>query len=439
MGDHFGDEPRIIRDDNYAAQISEEGATITEYTGKGGSICIPSEIGGMPVVHIADDVFRGKGITNVILPSTLKTIGRRAFMENHIHELRLEEGLVSIGVNAFFSNRITAKLNLPETLTFIGASAFFFNNITEIVIPHRITEIENSVFHYNRLEKLHIPNGVKKIGYEAFADNKLTTITISDSVIEIEHRAFADNPLFRITMPDNVNFVLYAGTKPDAFARFYKKNGKAAGTYAFDGDFWNIYEEDTKRKQIEEEEEKRFYKIVGEFGYSVADYTDEQIQQLKKRLTKTISSIPEAVWEELPSSLKVTLCNIDDNKSSIIRYFEKGFGYFSYPVIQILNPKSTTIRTASGHPVMNVFNIDIDVNGPPESCLAWIDKIGEKLPDVKDEVIRHLTNRSFMPEVVSYSHDLHGLFGEGDSIHFGWGFGSHGYTITGDKVWYMTS
>src|SRR5699024_4754966 len=55
---------------------------ITGYNGNETDITIPEEIDGMPVTVIGDGVFADKGLTSVILPTTLKEIGPYAFALN---------------------------------------------------------------------------------------------------------------------------------------------------------------------------------------------------------------------------------------------------------------------------------------------------------------------------------------------------------------------
>ena len=44
-------------------------------------MAVPAEIGGCPVVAIGDGAFRGAGITAVILPDTVETVGWFAFAD----------------------------------------------------------------------------------------------------------------------------------------------------------------------------------------------------------------------------------------------------------------------------------------------------------------------------------------------------------------------
>lgn len=75
---------------------------ITKYNGSGGTVTISPTIGGKTITAIGSNVFNGKGITSLTLPSTLTTIG----------------------ANAFANNTGLASITIPESVTGIGAFAF---------------------------------------------------------------------------------------------------------------------------------------------------------------------------------------------------------------------------------------------------------------------------------------------------------------------------
>jgi hypothetical protein len=71
-------------------EFTEEGIGITGYNGYGGSIELPSEIDGFPVVSIGAHVFEGKGLIHVTIPSSITTIGNNAFARNPLDEATLQ-------------------------------------------------------------------------------------------------------------------------------------------------------------------------------------------------------------------------------------------------------------------------------------------------------------------------------------------------------------
>lgn len=57
---------------------------------------IPASIGGSNVTAIGDEAFRFKGLTSVVLPEGVQTIGRLAFFNNSISSLTLPNSLTFI-------------------------------------------------------------------------------------------------------------------------------------------------------------------------------------------------------------------------------------------------------------------------------------------------------------------------------------------------------
>lgn len=92
----------------------------------------------------------GKSSVKTILPNSVKTIAKQAFMSctnfNNGGQA-LPTSLVTIGQEAFMSCGFSGILNLPEGLTTIEDNAFsYMDNITEVVIPASLATLGNNVF-----------------------------------------------------------------------------------------------------------------------------------------------------------------------------------------------------------------------------------------------------------------------------------------------------
>lgn len=86
--------------------------------------------------EIPDEFFSDKSISSVVLPNSLKEIGRFAFDGNNLTSIDIPGNVVIIGEGAFANNRLTS-VDVPGGVMEIGFSAFADNNITYFAIPER--------------------------------------------------------------------------------------------------------------------------------------------------------------------------------------------------------------------------------------------------------------------------------------------------------------
>lgn len=146
-------------------------------------------------VSIANSAFSNfKGLTEVVLPESIRIIGEHAFADC--------ENL--------------QKINLPDGITKIGFCAFDrCKNLSDADIPKSIKEIGPYAFRRTAISELNLPEGLEIIGYNAFSNcTNLTSVTVPQSVTELGEGAFSycEN-LSEITLPQSLevlgNDVLY--------------------------------------------------------------------------------------------------------------------------------------------------------------------------------------------------------------------------------------
>ena len=101
------------------------GIEIIEYKGKKEVVNIPAKIDGKNVTSIGEDAFVGcVGVTNVIIPNGVTTIGKFAFNNLELKSVTIPDSVTKIGENAFiFCSRLTS-VALPDSVTEIGKDAF---------------------------------------------------------------------------------------------------------------------------------------------------------------------------------------------------------------------------------------------------------------------------------------------------------------------------
>lgn len=85
-------------------------------------------------------------LTEYIIPSNIKIIGRDAFRYCKIKEVVIPHGVTEIGICAFSDSAIE-RVSLPETLKVVDGYAFSnCTNLTELTIPKSVTRISSCAF-----------------------------------------------------------------------------------------------------------------------------------------------------------------------------------------------------------------------------------------------------------------------------------------------------
>ena len=158
---------------------------ITGYSIEGGlDVVIPSNINGKQVVAIGNNAFTTKGVT----PTGIST-NKIEYNIQPLYSKKDNYEVVPIVVVPSKGLGITSVI-IPNTVTSIGIRAFASNKLTSVTIPSSVTSIGKSAFSSNQLTNIIIPSSVKTIGDGAFSSNHLTSVTIPNSVTSIGTNAF---------------------------------------------------------------------------------------------------------------------------------------------------------------------------------------------------------------------------------------------------------
>ncbi len=195
-------------------------ATVTDYTGAGGSINIPTTLGGYPTVAIGDYAFSTPNypLTSVTVPDSVTSIGIYAFANcNAMSSVHLGSGLTTIGHHAFYDCHDLSSLTIPDSVISIGLGAFYNCALmTSVTIGNSVTTIDAGAFiNCLSLSSLTIPDSVTTIGFMAFYRcNALVQVDIGNSVAAIGYMAFSNcTSLATVTVPDSTTSIGY-----DAFS-----------------------------------------------------------------------------------------------------------------------------------------------------------------------------------------------------------------------------
>ena len=150
------------------------GLEVTYKNGGGTDVVIPSMINGKKVVAIANYAFTDRGVTPTNISNTKKVSASYLYNDNKASVHKLAQPLTGLGIT---------RVVIPNTVTSIGEHAFYDNRLVELVIPSTVKSIGVSAFTGNKLTEVTIPSSVTSIGDNAFAENYDITI-INNSSIE---------------------------------------------------------------------------------------------------------------------------------------------------------------------------------------------------------------------------------------------------------------
>lgn len=146
------------------------------------------------VVGIGAEVFKGKKITAISYPSTVKSIGNEAFSGSRLETFEIGEGVKTIGQRAFYNTQLT-QIELPGGITY-GNEAFANNKkLTTITFASNLTSLGASegLFSESGTSSSGLVINTKSlriIPAETFKGSKLANLTLGTALRTIGNEAF---------------------------------------------------------------------------------------------------------------------------------------------------------------------------------------------------------------------------------------------------------
>ncbi len=157
------------------------------------------------ITSIGADAFRGYTFKKVHLPNSLVSIGKGAFSESKIGEINIPKNLKTIGAGAFSAESVQ-KINFDYGLKIVGG--FQGIKIDKIVIPGSVTTIKKEAFGASSINTVDIPGSVKRIEKNAFSMSHVKKVIFHEGLEYIGERAFGEcTKLQNIKLPNTVKTI----------------------------------------------------------------------------------------------------------------------------------------------------------------------------------------------------------------------------------------
>ena len=166
------------------------------------------------VTSIGQEAFYGcSDMISISIPGSVSSIGKYAFMNcSLLRNLVIPNSVSSIGEGAFWNSGIRT-VTLPNNPDYTCIREDLFHeceNLTSVTIPSNVTEIMEYAFHEcKKLKSISLPAGLEKIGEYAFYKcSLLESVNLPDGLTEIGSRAFCGcNTLTSVTIPGSIKTI----------------------------------------------------------------------------------------------------------------------------------------------------------------------------------------------------------------------------------------
>ena len=163
-----------------------------------GELIIPEEYNGLPVKEVAQEGFRGAGISKLTIPASIESMGLAAFANcKSLTEVVFESGshLSEVPQGTFGYCSSLSTVTLPSAAEKIGVLAFVgCESLKNITLPDTVKQIGYEAFaQCAALTSINLPVGLETIGILAFYGTGLTEVIVPSTVKDKQVPAVDEN------------------------------------------------------------------------------------------------------------------------------------------------------------------------------------------------------------------------------------------------------
>lgn len=157
----------------YYSGTAESGLVVYKVEPATGNIVMPSAFDGTPVVGVRAWAFsEAKEITGLTIPSSVKTIGEKAFYKcTGLCTLDLQAQVENFGAEAFSGCTSLKSVTFGPGIKTIGESAFVnCTSLTGVDIPEGVTNLSKAAFcGCSAIQTIKLPASLQKCGTSCFS------------------------------------------------------------------------------------------------------------------------------------------------------------------------------------------------------------------------------------------------------------------------------
>lgn len=166
-----------IDPENENFMVTEDGVLYTKDQRELVSVPKQFDNGGQPYqVPDGVEIIRNRafqycyGVTEVVLPDTVTTIGDDAFENSSLTKINLPDSITEIGEKAFSCIESLEAIEIPSSVKELKAASFSRNDgLSKVILHEGLEKIDDTVFAYcKNLEELEIPASVTELNGSAF-------------------------------------------------------------------------------------------------------------------------------------------------------------------------------------------------------------------------------------------------------------------------------